>query len=94
MNTIRRDKVRRLAEAGKLVLAGSYHFDDMYGESRSKEALKVKVVPYQQRTYEEGYCYLDPGDFTTKSGAAWINPNGTITLIVHSNSNFDFQVIP
>jgi hypothetical protein len=42
--TFRRDQLRRLAEQGRLVIAGAYHFDDMTGESRSSgEAIPVAL---------------------------------------------------
>jgi hypothetical protein len=95
--TFNRGKLRRLVEAGKVTLAGSYHFDDMYGESRdSGQGLPVAIVPEHEpgewRWRKEGICYLFPSDFTTKSGCCWLNDNGTVTLIVHSNSNYTFRI--
>lgn len=38
MITFRRDKLKRLIAANRVVLADSYHFDDMLGESRTTNA--------------------------------------------------------
>jgi hypothetical protein len=95
MKTIRRDKLLRLARNGKLVTVSSYSFDDMHGASRSKTERPVAIIPegnpdwWKER--KEGVAYLHASDFTG-SGRAWENPNGTITLIVHSNLNYDFRV--
>lgn len=94
MKTFRRDKLRRLVEAGRVECAGSYHFDDMYGESRDgAKAMPVAMKPADWHDMKEGVCYLTESDFTTNSGRAWLNENGTVTLIVHSNSNFDFRIL-
>lgn len=96
MQTFNRGKLRRLVQAGKVTMVSGYHFDDMYGESRSHKELPVAIVPEHEpgdwRWRKEGVCYLFPSDFTAKSGCCWLNPNGTVTLIVHSNSNYTFRV--
>ena len=93
MKTVRRDKLKRLAAAGRLVMVESYHFDDMTGESRGNKELPVRVMS-GHGDWKEGWCNVWEIDFTTKSGSAWENPNGTITLYIHSNSNLDFRVLP
>jgi hypothetical protein len=91
---MRRDKLRRLAEAGRLTLTSSYSFDDMHGESRTENRqIPVQMMPADRQT-REGICYLFPSDFASGSGRAWVNPNGTVTLIVHSNRNLTFTVLP
>ena len=37
MKTYRRDKLRRLVEAGKVETVSTYHFDDMTGGDRSPQ---------------------------------------------------------
>lgn len=92
MNTFRRDKLRRLVEAGKVTTVSTYSFDDMYGESRSNKPMPVKLVPADRKEMRDGTVYLFPSDFTSKSGAAWLNEDGTVTLYVHSNSNYTLRI--
>lgn len=95
MKTFRRDKLRRLIVTGKVTMAGSYHFDDMMGESRSEgQSMPAAIYPASGdwRECKPGVCYLRPSEFTTKSGCCWENPNGTVTLVVHSNSNYTFRI--
>lgn len=99
MITFRRDKLKRLIAANRVVLADSYHFDDMLGESRTKTEMPVALTesgPDMWKTRKEGTCYLFPSDFTSKSGCCYTsdaNPN-LVTLIVHSNSNYTFRILP
>lgn len=91
--TINRGWLRRQAEQGKLTLVGSYYFDDMYGVSdREPVSMPVEMQPADWHDRKEGICYMMPIDFKTKSGCAWKNPNGTVTLIVHSNCNYTFKI--
>lgn len=100
MKSFRRDKLRRLVEAGKVVMAGSYHFDDMTGESRSQgQAMPVAMYPDGPdgwRQCKPGICYVRPFEFTTKSGCCYVRDDtiGIVTLIVHGNSNYDFRIVP
>jgi hypothetical protein len=64
----------------------------MAGESRSNKSMPVAIWPGDWKLRKEGVCYLYPSDFTTKSGCCYQSPNGIITLIVHSNSNYDLRV--
>jgi hypothetical protein len=92
--TFRRDRLRRLVEAGKVTLVGSYHFDDMMGESRADKEMPVamKWIGGDWRKRKQGVCYMTAWDFQTQSGACWQNDDGTVTLIVHGNSNYTFRV--
>ena len=94
MKTFRRDKLRRLVEAGKVELIGSYHFDDMHGTSGTDKSMPVAIHDPTQSVAQRqtGICYLYPSDFTSGSGACWQNDNGTVTLIVHSNCNYTFRL--
>ena len=103
MKTFRRDKLRRLIEAGRVVTIDTYHFDDMTGESRTNKTMPVGITesgPDMWKTRKEGTCYLFPSDLTTKSGCAYISAESAIagheivTLIVHSNSSFTFRILP
>jgi len=98
MKTIRRDVLLRKAKAGKLVRVESYQFDDMYGESRTEAGKDGAVeIPVRicdgARDCKEGYCNLTEFEFGTKSGAAWRNENGTITMVVHSNMSYTFREV-
>lgn len=92
MKTIRRNKLLNLAKAGRLVAVGSYHFDDMMGQSISKNEIPVRIKDSFD-DHKDGFCNLREFDFTCKGGRAWDNGNGTVTLYIHSNSNFDLRII-
>ena len=90
-----RGTLMKLAQAGKLVMVEAYHFDDMTGSERNNKELPVRVRRPDEDWHDwpEGVCHLWEHDFKSKSGRAWENPNGTITLVVHSNSNYTFRRI-
>ena len=94
MKTFRRDKLRRLVEAGRVVVVSSYHYDDNSGSTRSTEPLPVAIMPADWHDRKDGVCYLFPSCFTSKSGTCYESPNGVISLIVHGNSNYDFRIVP
>jgi hypothetical protein len=93
MKTFNRGKLRKLVEAGKVIMTDSYHFDDMYGESRTRKEMPVAMKPDDWKDRKEGICYLTDHDFTAKSGRAWVNPDGSICLYVHSNSQIDLRIL-
>jgi len=71
----------------------AYHFDDMLGTDRGIEReMPVAMKPADWHDRKEGICYVMPFDFQSKSGSAWKNPNGTFTLVVHSNCNYTFRL--
>lgn len=90
--TFNRAKLRKLVEAGKVTLVSSYHFDDMSGENGTRQPMPVAMRPEKIEDRKQGVCYLLASDFTSGSGRAWSNQNGTVTLYVHSNSNYDFRI--
>jgi hypothetical protein len=96
MKTFRRDKLRRLVEAGRVVTVATYHFDDMTGESRTHRPMKVAMLPADFRERQQGICYMFKHDFTAKSGCCYVRneADGIITLIVHSNSKYDLRILP
>jgi hypothetical protein len=95
MKTFRRDKLKRLVEAGRVEVVGSYHFDDMMGESRNTaKGMPAAIKPADWHDRKEGICYLFESDFTASCGRAWLNDSGIVTLYVHSNSNFDLRILP
>ena len=92
MKTFRRDKLRRLVDAGLVTSLSTYHFDDMLGESRSHEPMPVRMMPEDRSTVRDGTVFLFPSDFTSKSGSAY--DGGTtkdglpiVNLLIHSNSS-------
>lgn len=95
IRTFRRDKLRRLVEAGRVVMVASYHFEDQLGESRtSGVAVPVAMMPDDRRT-KPGICYLFPSDFTSKSGACYryAGRDDMVSLNVHSNCNYEFRIL-
>ena len=93
MKMFRRDKLRRLVEAGKVETVSTYHFDDMMGESRSHQPMPVAMKPADWHDRKEGVCYLTPWDFKSNSGICYQHESGIVTLIVHQNSNYDFRIL-
>jgi hypothetical protein len=89
--TFRRDRLLRLARAGKLVMVESYHYDDMTGSSRSKDERPVRVLE-QGGDREEGVAYVYASDFEGNCGRAYQGASGVITLHVHSNCNYTFKI--
>jgi hypothetical protein len=95
LKTFRRDKLRRLIQAGRVFCVSSYHFDDMTGESRSRERKPVALgqgIAWQDRT--PGTVYLWDGALSTGSGSCYTRgeDRSRVTLIVHSNSSYEFEV--
>jgi hypothetical protein len=88
--TFRRDRLLRLARAGKLVMVESYHYDDMTGSSRSKDERPVRVLEHGGNR-EEGVAYVYASDFDGH-GRAYQGAGGVITLHVHSNCNYTFKI--
>lgn len=91
--TFRRDVLRRLVEAGKVEVVGSRHFDEMSGEQQATTTRRCAMAPNTWLARTSEVFYLHPTDFTSSSGSCWKNPDGTITLYVHSNSSYDFRRI-
>jgi hypothetical protein len=59
---------------------------------KNQNKTNVAMKPADWRDRQEGVCYMTGHDFTSNSGCAWMNPNGTITLIVHGNSNYTLRI--
>lgn len=79
--TYRRDKLRRLAEKGRLMMT-----DGAAGE------LPVRVM--QGNDWKDGWCNVWASDFDGNCGRAYQAEDGSITLYVHTNRNFKFRVLP
>lgn len=89
MKTIRRDWLRKQVEKGAVEMIGSRNFDDMYGQTISENVLPVRI---NVDNWKDGFCNLYVSDFTTKSGCAYQNETGIITLIIHSNSSLKLRL--
>lgn len=92
IKTLRRDKLLRLAKAGRLVLVDSYHYDEMTGSQRGGPEMPVRIRE-QPHDWLTGYCNLGTYEFTNKSGRAWQEENGLVTLYYHSNCNYTFRIL-
>lgn len=95
MKTVNRGQLLKWAKAGLLVVIESYHFYDGYGDVN--EVVRNDHLPVRIRAdykdFRDGFCNLYADDFSTKSGRAYANEHGTITLIVHSNCSYKFRRI-
>ena len=91
---IRRDKLLRLARAGKLVAIAGYSFQDGYGESRFKGEKPVNILEpgRHKETWREDSYNMMEWDFHSRSGSATLEDNGDIWLCVHSNSNHTLRI--
>lgn len=92
MKTFNRGKLRKLVGAGKVTMIGSYHYDDMSGGERSEKRLPVAVAPADRNLRQNGTLYLSEHDFTSKSGHCYVSGPATVSLIVHSNCNYEFEI--
>lgn len=90
--SIRRDTVRKLAEAGKLIAVSSYHYDEMSGQTGIDKEMPVRISK-GYGDFVEGQINLIPSDFTSSCGYAHLDADGkTIHLGVHGNCNYTFRV--
>lgn len=94
IKTINRGWLLRQAKAGKLAMVGSYHFDDQFGQSGSKDQLMPVQIIKNHSEHKSGVLGLYESDFRSKSGCAYQSAEGdAITLIVHSNCNYDLRLV-
>lgn len=92
MATIRRDKLMRLAAAGRLTVTESYQYDEMTGLSQASNERPVHLMA-DGRDFKDDHYNMRPDDFKGH-GRAYHNEDGTVTLYVHSNHNVTFKVLP
>lgn len=92
MAAVRRDKLMRLAAAGRLLAVESYRFDDLYGESRANNERPVHLMAHGT-DWKDNHYNVRADDFRGH-GRAYQNENGTITLYIHSNHNVTFRILP
>jgi hypothetical protein len=93
MKTMRRDTLRRLVERDRIVLVGSYHYNEMTGLDRFQgDPIPVKMMPADRYSTTPGTCYLYPSDFTSSVGHACVEETGIINLHVHGNCSYNFRL--
>ena len=85
MQTIRRHTLQRKAEAGRLDARVQYSADIPSGSWMPARIMN------SLSDFVDGYINLYTHDFRTKSGLAYRNNDGTITLKVHSNLVFTLR---
>lgn len=99
MQTIRRDKLQRDIEAGKMeakcdmVLTDDFAFDGSVNFQKS-DWLPAEVVPYAKRQYRDDahrVCYFDPYDFRYSTGRAYRNLDGTISFTICANHYYTLR---
>ena len=95
MKRIRRDKLLRLARAGKLVAVEGYSFDDCTGESRWTGEKPVHVMARGGgHDYKgDGFYHVGEWDFMSEVGSAWMLGPKHICLYVHGNCNHTFRIV-
>ena len=98
MATVNRGWLKRQIKAGNVYMVGSYNYDDMRGADRTADVCRpVEVLEAKDEhgryIRTAGAVGLYESDFTTKSGCAYESGKpGGVTLIVHSNCNYDLVV--
>lgn len=93
MARMRRDKLKRLAKNGRLVMTSSYHFDDLHGASRGNVEMPV-AYSEERGIFPDGVCVMRPHDFASGVGGASVSDDGKhVTLYIHSNHNVSFRVL-
>lgn len=96
MKRIRRDKIKRLIEKGKIEARCKYQYTDDYAYDNANNFGKTEWLPTRISSgYEdkkEGYINFEEHDFRYKSGAAWENDDRTITFMVLSNHSFALRI--
>lgn len=95
MTTIRRDKLKRDIEAGKMLcksefqLTDDYRFDlsNKFGETDWSECQVIT----DNKQFKTGIMNLWDSDFKSQVGSAYLKEDGTISLHVHSNSVYSLK---
>jgi len=89
MKTVRRDKLQRDIEAGRVEARLVYDYDGRAIHSGSEWKPAV-VAPCGQRgdAYTLGVVYFDPMDFKYKTGCAWQEPDGIISFCLPGSEHW------
>lgn len=90
--TINRGQLKRLVERGDLEARTEYCFDETMGCTQGDSSpWKPARLRREYGDTKQGFFNISDFSFRTKSGAAWQNPNGTITLMVHGNEYIELR---
>lgn len=88
-STVNRLWLRKQIEAGNLE-AQSYSYDDQYGASRQEWA-PAYLSPDLHEPHKQGMIRVWTHDLESRTGKAYHDREGTITLYVHSNHHITFR---
>ncbi len=102
MKTVNRGWLKKQVANGKMEALCNYSFDPMtdgieYGDKQWRPA-RLQVREYDENNklvnddWIEGMSNFTEWDFKTKSGCAYQNNDGTITLIIHSNESYELRI--
>ena len=94
--TVNRGWLKKQVLAGKVEAICAYNMTDDYKFDAANNCGRTTTfVPCRIRNgsdFVEGVMNFYERDFSTKTGAAWRNENGTISLVVHSNRSYDMKI--
>jgi len=71
-------------------MSDDYRADDAYNFGKTEKWVPAKFSESDCISSSDALT-LTPFSFRTKSGCAWLNEDGTITLIVHSNLSYQLK---
>ena len=96
MKTVNRGWLKRQVLAGKVEAICAYHMTDDYKRDAANNCGKTtEFIPCRIRTgsdFIEGVMNFRESEFSSKSCAAWMNKDGTISFSVHSNLAYDLRI--
>ena len=94
--TVNRGWLKKQVLAGNVEAICSYNMTDDYKRDAANNFGKTTTfVPCRIKSgFEiiEGCMNFYESDFRSKCGAAWMNENGTICFMVHSNRSYDLRI--
>lgn len=85
MKTINRGWLRKQIEKGNMEIKCLYYMTDDYKIDADRNFGKTEWVDAKEFNLTER-------DFKTKSGCAWQNEEGIISLVIHSNRAYDIRI--
>lgn len=95
--TIRKDKLKKLINAGKIQAKCNYHLTDDYKYDYANNEGKTPWLPCRIKDSDsahpiKGYINLMPCDFTFKT-ARCIDYGTHMTFYIHSNLSYDLKLL-
>lgn len=92
---IRRDVLKRKIEKGLMEAKCDYSYTDDYifdnATGFGKTGWMDARVSKGRKDFVQGKMNFNDWDFSTKTGTAWINEDGTIDLIIHQNLSYTLR---